>query len=95
MSKTIPKPEALAIVDPVWEDADIQALRDYIGRNPRFLQYLAARVPKIEVGTMEQAALLGARHAGYEELFSVLAGMVSQNNVSEKSPFIGNEPESE
>lgn len=85
------RPEAQAVINPPWTDADVQALRDYISRNGNFLAYLAARAPKVETGSLEQAALTGARHAGFEDLFNVLVTMATTPNVAEQSPFIGND----
>lgn len=81
------RPEALKVYDVPWEDADIQALRDYLLRNPRFLVYLGCRVPKIDGETMEQVALSGKKHDGFEECFSIIQSMTDRPVDNEKSPY--------
>lgn len=56
-----------------WNDQDAALLRQFIERNPKFLDELETRVPKIITDqTIEIAAMTGSRHAGATELVKVI-----------------------
>lgn len=84
-----PKAESMTVTPMIkWEDAEASAFRTFLDRSKSFLPYLASQVPRIKTTSLEEAALTGARHAGYEELFRVLASMTGEQEQTVKSPYI-------
>lgn len=74
-----------------WTQSEVDGLQQYITRNPQFLVYLASRCPKIEGKTVEEIALSGARHQGFEDLFAILVTMTSEPIASDSSQFLTDE----
>lgn len=76
-----------------WTNNDLSALSEYLGANPKFLEELRSRVPKIVHDTMEEAALTGNRHAGAEDIIKEIVSMANDSSsASANGPkFIGSE----
>lgn len=57
---------------PPWTQADATELRAYLSENPKFLQWLRAKRPKLGGDTNELAAMNAKRAEGAEEIVAAI-----------------------
>lgn len=58
-----------------WSEADAVALRAFITQNPRFLEILKSRIPKVSGTTMQERAMTGSEVKGFFDCIDAIESL--------------------